>query len=116
MVARRLNQDPAAGRREVGHWVALEVTPDHLHRIQIGSVGRQEVAVQRSIALEELVDDLRFVSLRTIPYNEQRFLELSAQVPQEPHDPPGREVRVREQGKVKSYPIPAYRDCERRDG
>ena len=116
MVPCRVGQGFGIGRREVRQGIALEMTPDHFYRIEIRGVRRQKVAVQLAVALEEPVDDLCSVGLRTIPHDEQRLLKLSAQVPQELHRPAGREVRVREQGKVKSYPPPAWRDGKRRDG
>ncbi len=115
MVACHVGQSFGVGRCEVGQRVALEMPPEHLNRIEIRGVRREEVTVQLAVALEEPGDDLRSVGLRAIPHDEQRLLELSSQVPQEPHHPLGREVRVREQGKVKSYPFPTSRDRECRD-
>lgn len=116
MVAGRVRQGLGVGRREVGQGVAFEMAPEHLDRIEIGSIGRQEVMMQLAIALEEPGNDLGPVGLRTVPDDEQRFLELRAQAPQEPHHSACREVGVGQQGKVKSYPLPARRDRERRDG
>ena len=116
MVARRVRQGLGVGRREVGQGVAFEMTPEHLDRIEVRSVGRQEVMMQLAIALEELGDDLGSVGLRAVPNDEKRLLELTAQAPQEPHHPACREVGVGEQGKVKSYPLPARRDRDGRNG
>lgn len=116
MVARRICQDLGVGWREVCERIAFEVSPKHLDRIDVGGVRRQEFAVQLAMALEEPVDDLGSVRLRAVPNDDQRFLELRGQVAQKAYYPTGREVRIGEQGKVKSYPLPVRRDRERRDG
>ena len=116
MVACRVRQGRGVGRREVGQRVALEVAPEHLDRIEIGGVGRQEITMQLAAALEEPVDDLGSVGQRAIPNDEKRLLKLRAQASQEPDHSAGREVGVGKEGKVKSYPRPVRRDRERRDG
>jgi len=116
MVTCRVSQGLGIGRREVGKRVSLEVPPKHLDRIDIRSVGREEIPLQLAVALEEPVDDFCFMGPRAVPNDEQRLLELRAQIAQELNHPAGCEVGVREQGKVKSYPHPARRDCNRRDG
>ena len=116
MVAGRVRQGLGVGRREVGQGISLEMAPEHLDRIEIGRVGRQEVMMQLAIAFEELGDDLGSVGLRAVPNDEQRFLELTAQAPEELHHSACREVGIGQQGKVKFDPLPERRDRERRDG
>jgi len=104
MVTGRARQGLGVCGCEVGQRVALKMAPEHLDRIEVGGVRREEVTVKLAVAFEEPIDDLRSVRLRAIPNDDQGFLKLRAQVSQELHHPAGREVRVRKQGEVKSYP------------
>lgn len=116
MVTRHVRQGLRIDRRKVCERIAFEVPPKHLDRVDVWGVRRQEFAVQLAMALEEPVDDLGSVCLRAVPNDDQRFLELRGQIAQKAYDPMSGEVRIGKQGKVKSYPPPVRRDCERRDG
>lgn len=116
MVTRHIRQGLGIGWREVRERITFEVAPKHLDRIDVGSVRRQELAMQLPMALEEPVDDFGPVCLRAVPNDDKRFLELLGQTPKEPDYPTGREVGIGEQGKVKSYPLPVHGNRDRRDG
>ena len=116
MVARRVCESLGVDRCEVGERIPFEVSPEHLNRIEVGGIWGQEISVQLGVALEEPIDDFGSMGQRAVPNDDQRFLKLRGQAPQEPHHPGARKVGVREQGKVKPYPPSLSRDCERRDG
>ena len=63
MVTRRVGQSFGVGGCKVGQGIALEMAPEHLDRIDIGCVRRQEVTVQLAVTFEEPVDDFRSVGL-----------------------------------------------------
>jgi len=68
---------------EVGQGVSLQVPPDHLHRVQLRSVGRKQDGVQGGCAPEELRDGLAPMSPEPVPDQDQRGMDLPSQLAKE---------------------------------
>jgi len=116
VVARRGCEGFLIDRSEIGQWVSLEMPPEHLDRVDVWSIWRQELSMNFTVALEELVDDLGPMGHGAVADDDERLLELHAEVPQKLNHAASREVGVGEQGKVKSDSLSVRRDCQRRDG
>lgn len=110
MVASRAAEGLNIHCGEVRHGVSLQVTPNHLDRIEVGGIGRERFAVQGTSAREESIDYLGPMRVRAIPDDDHRLLEVPAQIPDETDNAVGRDVGVGEQGKVKSYPPSVWCD------
>lgn len=109
MIACGFGKQADIPNREVGHGIALEIAPDHLDRIDVRRVGRKELPVELPPPLEETRDHLGAMGIGAIPHDDERLLDLSAEVLQEPNHPRCRNVGICVEGKVKSYPHPAGR-------
>jgi len=116
MIARCERELPEFLGRPVREGIALQVAPERLDRVQFGSVGREEVGVDLGMLAEPALDRLASVSEKAIPEDQHRPLDLETQRLEEAEEERSRDVRVRVERKVKSYPLIAWRQSERRDG
>ena len=102
--------------REVGQRVTLEVPPEHLDRVDLGSIGWKEEAVEFGRASEDPGYQLGAMGEGAVPYDEDGLLHLSAKGPQKAGHARGRDVPLGMETKVKSYPLAVWRHRQGRDG
>ena len=101
--------------RQVSQRIDLEVAPERLHRIQFGSVGRQEEDVQAGVAVQEVLDAASTMRLEPVPDQHDGPANLPQEVPEERVDLPGGDVGVGMQTEVQVESGAAGVEPQRRD-
>lgn len=86
------------------------MTPQMLDRVELRSVGWQELAMEILPALKQTTDGFGAVRHQPVPDYEDRALDLPAKVTKEPDYPVRCDVGVGIEGKVMSYPHVFWRD------
>ena len=100
------------GRRVVGERVHLHVSPEHLDRVEFGSVGREELEVDPPGAIECLAQFLGAVTGKAVPHDDEGALQVAPEIGKEAAEVASLRVLPRQQRKVKSYAGPARREGE----
>lgn len=116
MIARGPKERINVRRGDIRQRIALEIAPEHLDRIEFGSVGR-EVGVVHAFGTGEVpVHELGAVGVGTVPDHQKGLLNLAAQLPEESPRSQGGDVGVGVEGKIKSYALAARRNAQSGDG
>jgi len=103
------------GRRVVGERVHLHVPPEHLDRVEFGSVGREELKVDAPGAIECFAQFLGAVTGKAVPHDDDGALQVPAQIGEETAEVVGLRVLAGQERKVKSYPTGARRQGQGAD-
>ena len=92
-------------RGEVGHWVHLQVTPQSFHRIEFRRIRGKEEAVGIRPGLQKPLNHSGTVRKESVPYQNNRAFDLSAQVPEKVLHRPGADVGIRMQPEIEADSI-----------
>jgi|GEM_PF-2334939 hypothetical protein len=71
---------------KIGQRIGLQVSPDHLHRVQLRSVGRKQDRVEAGGPLKVLGDGLAPMNPQAVPDQDDRGMDLPAQLAKEVDD------------------------------
>ena len=101
--------------REVGERVHLEKGPESFHRIEFGSVRREELGADVLLAFQELLHADRLVRSETIPQQDEPPREMPSELAKEGNQIVHGDVLVRQEGEVKPQPSSLRGNGDRRN-
>lgn len=102
-------------RGEVRHFVPLDVTPDLLDGVELGSIRRQQFDLEARVVGHEFADRFAFVHAASIPDQDHRASKMLQQLANEPGDRGRFEMIVREGAEVETQMSALGRDGQSRD-
>ena len=91
-------------RCPVGEGIGFEPGPEGLHRVELGSVGREEGGGPAAVIFEEAVHDFGPVGVRPVPDQEDGFSDVAAEVAQETKNAGRRDVGIGVHGEEHPHP------------
>ena len=105
MVTGGLGKEMGIGWGVICEGVMFEVSPERLNGVQFRGIGRKEIYIQFTSALEKFVNIFSAVREESIPEDEQRFLDMGSECLEEAHDVRAGDIGIGVEGKVKSYAL-----------
>ena len=82
--------------------VALQIAPDVLDRVELGRIGRKELGRELAVRGEEVLDEVRAVSIEPVPDENDGRVDLGEELPEKVDDTLRVDVGVRMEAKVET--------------
>jgi hypothetical protein len=98
----------------VRQWIHLQIRPEHLHRVQLGSIGWEEGDVDGTAAPSQLRPG-RSMDVQAVPHDDDRRPKVAAKIPDKAKNVWGDDVLIGKKRKVKSHPAAPRRYGQCRD-